>query len=53
VALRDHLLSRHGLYVRDCSRKLGLGDKFVRVGTNLPAENARLVEEIRGFFANG
>ena len=50
VELRDHLLSRHGLYVRDCSRKLGLGDKFIRVGTNLPAENARLIEGIREFF---
>ena len=51
VELRDHLLKKHGLYVRDCSRKGGLGDKFIRVGTNLPAENQRLVEGIREFFA--
>ncbi|HMJ92178.1 MAG TPA: histidinol-phosphate transaminase [Candidatus Acidoferrum sp.] len=51
VQLRDHLLSAHGLYVRDCSRKLGLGDKFIRVGTNLPAENRRLVDGIKEFFA--
>jgi histidinol-phosphate/aromatic aminotransferase/cobyric acid decarboxylase-like protein len=51
IQLRDHLLSNLGLYVRDCSRKLGLGDKFIRVGTNLPAENARLVEGIKAFFA--
>ena len=50
VQLRDYLLSRHGLYVRDCSRKLGLGDKFIRVGTHLPPENRRLVEGIRTFF---
>jgi threonine-phosphate decarboxylase len=50
VQLRDHLLSQQGLYVRDCSRKLGLGDKFVRVGTNLPAENARLVAGLKEFF---
>ena len=48
--LRDHLLSQHGLYVRDCSRKLGLGDRFIRVGTNLPEENARLVEGIKNYF---
>jgi len=53
VQLRDHLLAKHGLYVRDCSRKLGLGDKFIRVGTNLPAENQRLVEGIREFFKRG
>jgi len=51
VPLRDELLVQHGLYVRDCSRKLGLGDKFIRVGTNLPAENERLVEAIRTVFA--
>jgi len=49
--LRDHLLSQLGLYVRDCSRKLGLGDRFIRVGTHLPEENARLVEGIKTFFA--
>ena len=51
VKLRDFLLSKHGLYVRDCSRKLGLGDKFIRVGTNLPDENARLVTAVCEFFA--
>jgi histidinol-phosphate/aromatic aminotransferase/cobyric acid decarboxylase-like protein len=51
IQLRDYLLSELGFYTRDCSRKLGLGDKFVRVGTNLPAENARLVEGIKAFFA--
>jgi len=48
--LRDYLLTELGLYVRDCSRKLGLSDRFIRVGTNLPAENARLVQGIRDFF---
>ena len=51
VELRDYLLAEYGFYVRDCSRKLGLGDKFVRVGTNLPAENTRLVEGMKEFFA--
>ena len=50
VQLRDHLLSKLGLYVRDCSRKMGLGDRFIRVGTNLPEENAKLVQGVRDFF---
>jgi histidinol-phosphate/aromatic aminotransferase/cobyric acid decarboxylase-like protein len=50
IALRDHLLSRHGYYVRDCSRKLGLGDKFIRVGTNLPNHNAGLVAAIQAYL---
>ena len=51
VQLRDYLLEEHGLYVRDCSRKLGLGERFIRVGTNLPAENVRLLEGIRAFLS--
>jgi len=50
VELRDHLLNQFGFYVRDCSRKAGLGDKFIRVGTNLPTENARLVQAIAGYL---
>jgi threonine-phosphate decarboxylase len=50
VQLRDHLLAKQGLYVRDCSRKMGLGDKFVRVGTNLPEENKRLAQGVRDSF---
>jgi len=50
VQMRDYLLEELGFYVRDCSRKFGLGDRFIRVGTNLPAENARLVEGIRAFL---
>jgi histidinol-phosphate/aromatic aminotransferase/cobyric acid decarboxylase-like protein len=50
VELRDHLLNQFGFYVRDCSRKAGLGDKFIRVGTNLPAENARLVQAISDYL---
>ena len=51
VELRDYLLNEHGHYVRDCSRKEGLGNKFIRVGTNLPEENEKLVEAVKGFFA--
>jgi threonine-phosphate decarboxylase len=49
--LRDELLSRHQLYVRDCKRKMGLTDKFIRVGTHLEENNARLVNAIREVFS--
>ena len=49
--LRDELLSRHGLYVRDCKRKMGLTDKFIRVGAHTEENNARLVSAIRDVFA--
>ena len=51
VQLRDYLLAELGFYVRDCSRKLGLGERFIRVGTNLPEENRRLVDGIVKFFS--
>ncbi|MFM1769919.1 MAG: hypothetical protein RJA22_2448 [Verrucomicrobiota bacterium] len=51
VDLRDHLLAEHGFYVRDCSRKLGLGNRFIRVGTNLPDANRRLAEAIGEYLA--
>jgi threonine-phosphate decarboxylase len=49
--LRDELLTRHRLYVRDCKRKMGLTDKFIRVGTHTEDNNARLVSAIREIFA--
>ena len=52
MQLRDFLLQKFGLYVRDCSRKLGLGEKFIRVGTNRPGENERLVSAVNAFFSS-
>ena len=49
--LRDHLLKEFGFYVRDCSRKQGLTDKFIRVGTNLPEHNERLVASIAEYVS--
>ena len=51
VELRDYLLSQLGFYVRDCSRKLGLSNKFIRVGTNLPEDNQRLANGIASFLS--
>jgi len=49
--LRDDLLERHGFYVRDCKHKMGLSDKFIRVGTHTEDNNARLIEAIRESFS--
>ena len=49
--LRDELLSRHHLYVRDCKRKMGLTDKFIRIGTHVEENNARLISAIREIFS--
>lgn len=47
TGLRDELLTRHGLYVRDCRGKMGLTDKFIRVGTHTEENNARLIKAIQ------
>ena len=49
--LRDHLLQQFGFYVRDCSRKQGLSNKFIRVGTHLPAHNERLSKGIAAYLS--
>jgi threonine-phosphate decarboxylase len=51
--LRDELLTRYGLYVRDCKRKMGLSDEFIRVGTHTEENNARLINAIRESFSRG
>jgi len=53
TSLRDELLSRHGLYVRDCKGKMGLSDEFIRVGTHTEENNARLIDAIRGRVSRG
>ena len=50
VELRDYLLEEHGLYVRDCSRKLGLSDQYLRIGANVREANDLLVRSIATFF---
>ncbi|MGH8543277.1 MAG: pyridoxal phosphate-dependent aminotransferase [Gammaproteobacteria bacterium] len=50
--LRDELLIRHGLYVRDCRGKVGLTDEFIRVGTHTEENNARLIEAIREILSH-
>jgi len=43
TALRDILLSRHLIYIRDCANKVGLGDRFVRIASRTMEENEQLV----------
>ncbi|GAA5133045.1 hypothetical protein GCM10023320_58630 [Pseudonocardia adelaidensis] len=48
--LRDHLLSRHGLLVRECGNKLGMSSQFLRLVVRPPQDVAHLVEGIRAFL---
>ncbi len=42
--LRNRLLDRHGLFVRECGNKLGSSSQYLRLAVMKPAVVARLVE---------
>ena len=49
VELRDHLVSEHGVYVRECGNKLGMTSQFLRLVVR-PAEDVeRLVDGMSSY----
>jgi threonine-phosphate decarboxylase len=49
--LRARLLNDHGMYVRDCSNKIGIDDRHVRIASQGREADARLVEALRALVA--
>jgi histidinol-phosphate/aromatic aminotransferase/cobyric acid decarboxylase-like protein len=49
LALRDHLLQRHQVFIRECGNKLGMSSQFVRLVVRPEQDVQRLVEGLRGF----
>lgn len=47
--LRDHLMTRHGVFVRECGNKLGMTSDFLRLVVRPAADVDRLVEGIRDY----
>ena len=45
--LQSRLLEEHLMYVRDCSNKVGLDDRHIRVASQGHEKDARLVEALR------
>jgi threonine-phosphate decarboxylase len=45
--LQSRLLEEHQMYVRDCSNKVGMDDRHIRVASQGHAKDARLVEALR------
>lgn len=43
TTLRNILLRRHLIYIRDCANKLGLGHRFVRIASRTTEENVQFV----------
>jgi histidinol-phosphate/aromatic aminotransferase/cobyric acid decarboxylase-like protein len=45
--LQSRLLEEHRMYVRDCSNKVGMDDRHIRVASQGREKDARLVEALR------
>ena len=45
--LQSRLLEEHHMYVRDCSNKVGMDDRHIRVASQGHDNDARLVEALR------
>jgi histidinol-phosphate/aromatic aminotransferase/cobyric acid decarboxylase-like protein len=48
--MRDFLISRHGVLVRECGNKLGMSNQFLRIVVRPADDVTRLVEGIRAFL---
>jgi histidinol-phosphate/aromatic aminotransferase/cobyric acid decarboxylase-like protein len=47
--LRDHLVSRYGVYVRECGNKLGMTNQFLRLVVRPEEDVERLVDGMAGY----
>jgi histidinol-phosphate/aromatic aminotransferase/cobyric acid decarboxylase-like protein len=50
--LRDYLLSRHGVLIRECGNKLGITSQFVRLVVRPRADTERLLNGIRSYLTS-
>lgn len=48
--LMSYLLIKHGIYVRNCSDKIGLDGEFLRVASRNKEQNQLIVSAIREFY---
>ena len=48
--LQSRLLEQHQMYVRDCSNKVGMDDRHVRVASQGREKDSRLVEALRALL---
>jgi threonine-phosphate decarboxylase len=53
VPLRDHLLTEHGVYVRECGNKLGTTSQFLRLVVRPQADVRRLLVGMTQFLYSG
>jgi histidinol-phosphate/aromatic aminotransferase/cobyric acid decarboxylase-like protein len=50
TALRDHLITRHQVFIRECGNKLGMSNQFVRLVVRPQQDVARLMEGLDDYL---
>lgn len=50
VSLRDHLLGRHQVFIRECGNKLGMSSQFLRLVVRPQQDVARLMEGLDDYL---
>jgi histidinol-phosphate/aromatic aminotransferase/cobyric acid decarboxylase-like protein len=50
TALRDHLIARHQVFIRECGNKLGMSNQFLRLVVRPQQDVARLMEGLDDFL---
>jgi histidinol-phosphate/aromatic aminotransferase/cobyric acid decarboxylase-like protein len=48
--LRDHLLTRHQVFIRECGNKLGMSSQFLRLVVRPQQDVARLMEGLDDYL---
>jgi histidinol-phosphate/aromatic aminotransferase/cobyric acid decarboxylase-like protein len=51
--MRDHLLNRHQVFIRECGNKLGMSSQFLRLVVRPQQDVARLMEGLDDFLQPG
>jgi hypothetical protein len=49
VAMRDHLIGQHGVYVRECGNKLGMTSQFLRLVVRPEEDVAKLIDGMASY----
>jgi histidinol-phosphate/aromatic aminotransferase/cobyric acid decarboxylase-like protein len=50
TALRDHLITRHQVFIRECGNKLGMSNQFLRLVVRPQQDVARLMEGLDDYL---
>lgn len=53
ISGRNYLLTEHGVFVRECGNKVGMGEGYLRIANRPRADTGRLLEGLNAFLTIG